>query len=361
MCDEASTARLLVLELEAPPFFVLWSPSGETLTYLANDADGLVQLIEVDLAAARAVEGAAGATATAAVVDRGRPLFYSFAAPDGGRGAATLVVHNGERTGVRRRAETGLWQDVSSAPGAFMAPHCFTPPGSADDAVLLAEGGQLVVTSLDGQARRALCRLKGFATTAVAPDGRRAAVMQTDPANRRYSVGILEDAQNGLTPHAQAAPTYASLPFEKPVLCFSWSPDSTKLLCLVSDGTAPAAAPAAGRRKQRPAAKARWHVYDVELGTVTRFASVVPRPYFSKVYLPFFDQYALSGTAWSPASDAFSYTGANGAWVQRLPEPCSGADADEEGCDVISRMRTAAPPLPSRLADSAEVVSWSWN
>jgi TolB protein len=92
------------------------------------------------------------------------------------------------------------------------------------------------------------------------------------------------------------------------VLGFEWSPDGSRLLFLTASGD---------DRPQRM----RWNVWS---GTeITPFEPFVPTALYVRDYLPFFDQYARSQTAWAPDGNAFAYAGTSedgrsGIWVQRL-------------------------------------------
>jgi hypothetical protein len=92
------------------------------------------------------------------------------------------------------------------------------------------------------------------------------------------------------------------------IVSFFWDPTGRRLLYLAGSGLDPT--------------ELRWHVW--EDGVVSDLASFLPDPSWMANFAPFFDQYALSMSLWSPDGSAFAFPGTvggeSGVWVQHLDQ-----------------------------------------
>ncbi|CAM9496371.1 unnamed protein product, partial [Phaeothamnion confervicola] len=336
--EEATQERLLSVRVPQAPFMLMWSPDSERLTYLSNTAESKVQLVEVDVARAESP-----GRARARRLDKGTPLFYAFtkARPR----QADIVTHNGDRGGVfRRRSATGEWDEIarfkSPAAAVFMAPATHVVRG--EDAVVFVEDGHLVTVMLDGGQKKRICPVRGFSNFVMSPNGERLALMQQDLATGFYSISVLQ-GKDAFDPLSDAAVEQVEVPVDRVILGCYWSPDSSRLLCLATQANKNELAVARNSMKMGFNLKGRWVVYDCATRRTLKFGEFVPRPFFMRVYLPFFDQFNTCFTPWSPDSKSFCYSSVEGGFIQTVPD--SGAEAEP----------------PQLLSKNVEICSWSWS
>ena len=158
----------------------------------------------------------------------------------------------------------------------------------------------------------------------------------------------------------ECAPNTASI-------CAFFAPDSSKLLCLDAalrgaDGEA-----AGGRDNIEDGGMARgawsvWTLGDTPADPPSRqgYDPFVPSVHFLRSIIPFFDQYALVHSPWSPDSTSFCYADASGAVrVQRLDGPAAG-DASRSALAAQLGMEQLAPSAEAvDCPASADLVLWS--
>ncbi len=258
---------------EANAFYVHWSPAGDRLAYLSTGAAGMgLSIAEF------------GADPTSRLVDHGQPFYFTWS-PDGGR-LATLI---GQSRFEVREVDAGAAREIAE-PGAFQNPawtgagiFYMTRTGGADQLVVGEPGG----------AAKVLARSPADAIFTVPASGDRVAVQavgeidavsaswQEAPLLPLNRLVVVETATGELTPVT-----------DSPVIAFFWDPAGEQLLIL-DIGEGPHAA--------------RWSVWaDGELRELVEF---LPSQVFLQSYLPFFGQYALSTTMWSPDGTAFAFAG----------------------------------------------------
>lgn len=259
---------------ESNAFYVYWSPTSDRIAYLSNGAAGMGLTI-----------AEFGAAPTSTLVDHGQPLYFAWS-PDGGR-LATLI---GQRRFEVRDVAAAEGPREIAEPGAFLNPawtdagiFYMTRTGGADQLVVGEPGG----------AAKVLARSPSDTIFTVPASGDRIAVQalgeidgvsaswQEAPLLPLNRLVIIETATGELTPVT-----------DTPVIAFFWDPGGEQLLVLdVGEGPH----------------TARWSVWaDGELQQLLEF---VPSPVFLQSFLPFFGQYALSTTMWSPDGTAFAFAG----------------------------------------------------
>lgn len=259
---------------ESNAFYVHWSPRSDRLAYLSDGTAGMGLTIAVF-----------GESPTSTLLDHGQPFYFTWS-PDGGR-LATLI---GQRRFEVRGIAAGEGPSEIAEPGAFLNP-AWTDAGIF---YMARTGGadQLVVGD-PGSAPKVLARSPANTIFTVPASGDRIAVQalgeidgvsaswQEAPLLPLNRLVVIETATGEVTPVT-----------DTPVIAFFWDPAGEQLLVL-DVGEGPHAA--------------RWSVWaDGELRELVEF---VPSQVFLQSFLPFFGQYALSTTMWSPDGTAFAFAG----------------------------------------------------
>jgi Tol biopolymer transport system component len=258
---------------EGNAFYVHWSPAGDRLAYLSNGAAGMgLSIAEF------------GAAPSSSLVDHGQPFYFTWS-PDGGR-LATLIGQ--QRFEVRDVAD--------GAPRRIAEPGAFQNPAWTDAGIFYLThtgGADQLVVGHPGNDPRVLARTPAETIFTVPASGDRVAVQavgeidgvsaswQEAPLLPLNRLVVVETATGELT-----AVT------DSPVIAFFWDPAGEQLLVL-DVGEGPHAA--------------RWSVWAG--GELRELVEFVPSQVFLQSYLPFFGQYALSTTMWSPDGTAFAFAG----------------------------------------------------
>lgn len=278
---DVASGEFLRSAAAAPPFYYSWAPDGERLVYLSGAGQLTLTLIE---------PGADGI-----VIGAGQPFYFAWHSS-----AEEMLVHIGT-TRLELLDITGAITPIDASPGAFQAPSWqngvqlyVREVGDRQEMVLDAGEEQTVVTSYT---------TASFFT--LSPDGKSVAYRVSGGGGEGVISAAYRQATDQLQVFDAASGTTVAVS-DKLVVAFWWSPDSEKLLYLdlVEGGSL------------------QWHVWD---GTEsTDHALFLPSPTFARDFLPFFDQYALSMTLWSPDSNAYAFPGVVdseiGIWVQTLGE-----------------------------------------
>ncbi|NNF64472.1 MAG: hypothetical protein HKN07_09445 [Acidimicrobiia bacterium] len=278
---DLDTGEFLRSESAAPPFYYSWAPDGERLVYLSGAGQLTLTLIE---------PGAEGT-----VIGAGQPFYFAWHST-----AEQMLVHIGTSR-LELLDITGEITPIDALPGAFQAPSWqngvqlyVRDVGDRQEMVLDEGGDQTVVTTYT---------TASFFT--LSPDGKSVAYRVSGDSDEGVISAAFRQATDQLQVFDAATGTSVAVS-DKLVVAFWWSPDSKKLLyldLLDSGGL-------------------QWHVWDgIES---TDHATFLPSPTFARDFLPFFDQYALSMTLWSPDSNAYAFPGVIdsevGIWVQELGE-----------------------------------------
>ncbi len=318
------------------PIYLYWSPDSRNLAFLANYSRSLMSLNVI------AGDGSAGSRLLAT----GAPFYWDWT-DDGGR----LLIHSGQQRADNTLALIDLEGDAETAnlavPGEFQA------PGVGDGGrywafAEQADGGLSSLVIVDTRTGERTARQSvGSLALGWSPAGDRIAYTNAAPNGHPYwgPLHIL-DVTNGDERIAS----------RQTVLAFFWSPDGRQIAFItinsnndIDEGVnalGPRRPQGASRMAAQPAAQFRQgfltlSVIDVETGHGLRLLDFEPTRVYLSQFLPFFDQYALSHSIWSPDSTALV-----------LP-------VREDGDNVILVVPTVGG-RPHRLA-AGDIAFWSHN
>jgi TolB protein len=277
---------------DQPPFYVYWSPDGRAVSFLTTEVGGLALRL-----------APADASAPAAVVRTGAPMYWSWADP------SRLLVHSGGEGVAGFFGEVGpdgvATESTAILAGSFRVPavssdgrfRAFATPGEATpQEIVLQTRDRATSHSLDVFGPAAVAFGKGsdeLAFVAAAEPGSELAL----------PVGPLRlmDATSG---------DVRTL-LDGRVIAFFWAPDGKTVAALsapepgddnvagvgratlVASGSAQAAA---------TGVKVRLSFLTVATGAIRSRGTFALSANFVDQVLPYFDQYALSHRVWSPDS-----------------------------------------------------------
>jgi hypothetical protein len=124
-----------------------------------------------------------------------------------------------------------------------------------------------------------------------------------------------------------------------------WSPDGRKLALLTAaqDDEGPTARVRGLAARQVADLRMRWWVYDIETEALEPLVSFIPTLDFVQT-VPFFDQYHLSLTFWSPDSRYLVVSRRN-------------ADSEDGGIWIVD---STVQEAPRQVGDGTFAV-WSWD
>ena len=162
------------------------------------------------------------------------------------------------------------------------------------------------------------------------------------------------------------------LPLNNVVASFYFSPDSKKLLLMVTTSPTHEFTVTRNTMNLGVSLSCSWMVYFMEEDTIRNYGVFNPRPYALKAFIPFFDQYRFNLSPWSPDSKWFCYTQRDGAFIQRLNDPPLPENILKQQ-DRFRRgqrredLESENPALkdginsPLKLGTDLELLSWTWN
>lgn len=302
---DIAAARTTRTETPFPPFYLFWSPDSRHLAYLSNWTDSL---------ALRVVDVGNGGTLQ--TIGEGQPFYFSWA-PTGDR----LFAHIGPDD-LAFITLDGKRTDFPISAGATFAAPQWSPDGE-HLAYATQEGGEraLRISDLQGRTVQTVATFaEGSISFTWSPDAQKMAYIVTTEQVGTTAYGPLMVVDLS---RAEAYEVSA-----EPVLGFFWSPDSRHLIFPRLERHAPVTPiPEASTLLQSESTIwLRWHVWNGE--RTYPLSIFFPSRPFVFDYLRFFDQYAQSLTFWSPAGDAFIYTGLGesglqGVWHQPIAEGSS--------------------------------------
>lgn len=271
------------------PFFMYWSPDGESIGVLHNGSQGLdFELVDVS-------EG------TISVVDSGAPFYFSWS-PSSDR----VVVHEG-----LGRFETldlaGTRSSLGETDGGYLVPQ-WLPQG-----ILHVVDGRLV---LEGDEPQVLVEVSEQTMFVANRQGSRIAVQTIGAPEQTVTLSQADTLRPNVVAVIDTASGDVEIADTEPVVGLWWSPDGESLLLLtpISGGSALMA-----------------KVWSQEAGLV-EYSRYRPSPIQARDLLPFFPQYAQSMTFWAPDSSGFALAGEVagdvGVWVHQLgvAEPVKVSD-----------------------------------
>ena len=263
------TGRFDTRPAERAYFFFTWSADATSVVGLGPSDDGSV--ISADILDRQAINRFDTS------IDG--PTMYVSWEPDG----RDLVVHAGPRLVlVLAPDEDGQIRDLGEVGTAFQAASWI--PGTRDIVHTVAgptgEDVRLARTNVDTRESVDLGPAFGLTQISVHPDGGRAAIghAQPDPDGIATPVELVDLATGARSPIGTAPATW-----------LEWSPDGTRLLMVVPDGS-----------------DLRWNVWD---GTsITDLGVYAVSSGFASTYLTFADAYVEAPRMWSPDSKAIVFT-----------------------------------------------------
>jgi Tol biopolymer transport system component len=269
------------------PFYLYWSPDGNTLTFLsASTSNSGLSLWTVP------AQG--GETQ---LLGSGRPIYWSWS-PDN----HDIAIHSGDTAANAQETQLAFIHidgdvrrdAVELQPSDFLAP-AWSPQG--EELLLAAEteggGNGLLLVDRRGMVKQTLAQLDGSVAFAWAPDGRKFAYL-----DRTQGIPQPGDQLKVLDPKKPAEIMTVD---QDGVVAFFWSPDSRKIALFVPEILSLEGGASGSSGQAQQITLLGVYVYDVRRGTSTHLARFLPTEQFASLF-PFFDQYQRSATLWSPDS-----------------------------------------------------------
>jgi TolB protein len=290
----ATAPTVLYRSPDRPPFYVYWTPDSRQVTFLTTEPEGLAMRV-----------APADASAEAAVVREGAPLYWDWVEP------ARALVNVSAGSPDAFLGEVGL--DGAAGTPAASSPGIFRSPVVAHDGthrafvIATAAGSEsIVIESRDGASRHEV-PVPGMAAIGFAPDGGSLAFIAPDASAPPIGLPIgplriVDVASGSVRPLLDGS-----------IVAFFWSPDGRTIATLRIPGPDEDELASVGVTAPRPAfppAAAdsgyalRLAFVDVASGTIRSSRDVRVSDLFGLQLLPFFDQYALSHRFWAPDSSS---------------------------------------------------------
>lgn len=306
VAESENAPTILFDDDKAAPFYLYWAPDSQSITFLTQESSGLAMR-----------QASPGNPANQRVLEEGAPFYWVWS-PAGDK----LLMHVGGSRDVSEEAHISLLDNKQDAqrvelsldPGGFQAPvwsrdgKSFFYIATEDD-----EPTAIYKTNAETLAQTHVTNTGNFAYIVLSPDDKWLAYLQIErgdqpPFGTAYIVDTAGNKSHPVT--------------DRLVGSMYWSPDGSKLALLTfaqsDDGSS---AKAAGLAAPLPQALAlRWWIYEVASEKLEPLISFTPTTDFLQI-VPYFDQYHLSLTFWSPDSRYFvitkeKTTGRGGAvWV----------------------------------------------
>jgi TolB protein len=308
------------------PFYLSWSPDGQTIACLGNAASGGLAQYLVD---------ASGDESK--LIGTGQPYYWDWS-PD----SQTLLVHIGgaysDNPGAHlafiKLDDSSARQELDLRPGPFEAP-AWSPAGDALALAAQNETGddELILAGLDGKARQVLARLNGPVDFAWSPKGTYLAyaVLDLEGSVPIVHLSVVDSTQPDL--HHQVS--------QGELVGFFWSPDGSKIAFLSVERVGPATTLFQTVAQTTQSASLAVWVYDRESGETKVVANFVPTLSFQQI-LPFYSQYQRSATIWSPDSRSLVLAGI---------DPAGGNAIYTVGADGSQFQKIA----------DGDLAFWSWK
>jgi Tol biopolymer transport system component len=271
--------------------YLYWSPDGKTVSFLANNP-------ESNLALHMASE-----TEDARIVVRGAPFYWQWT-----KDSQNLLIHSNftgpnSRLGFTSAIFDNL-QDNLAPPGMFQSPGI----SASGKYIAYAEdnpvrGTQVVIQNnpLENPLRvRREVKHEGAVSLSWSPtEDKLAFISPEQDARNVYGHLKLLEAENGLLEELNEAVT----------LAFFWSPDGKYIAYITPVNRNEPDVSESGpnvliAQTVQSNLLFEAHIVDVTTKEDTIIGTFTPTFLFVTQFLPFFDQYALSHSIWSPQSDA---------------------------------------------------------
>jgi len=279
---------------EQSPFYLYWSPDSTQVSFLTNHPEGI----------ALHLAGTGGGKANERLLAIGQPFYWDWTP-----GGEQILIHAGLSGADARLALLDIvgsgGEEEIAQPGSFQAPGYSVSGRFRAFAGLDVDGNsELVVQDEDGSTTLAEPHL-GQMAMSWSPSKDQLAF--TSP-----SLGAF--ASNGPIRLFDPLTGKIRTLVQENVLAFFWSPNGQVIAYLTLPGSNDGNIQVSYRpnqdrfespkRIQEGQGSIDLWVVNVESGYQRRLSFHVPSPTFAHQFLPFFDQYALSHSLWSPTSDA---------------------------------------------------------
>jgi Tol biopolymer transport system component len=293
VAESKSEPTILFDDDKSAPFYLYWAPDSQSITFLTQESSGLSMR-----------QASPGNPTNQRVLEEGAPFYWVWS-PTGDK----LLMHVGGSRDVSDEAHISLLDNKQDAervelsldPGGFQAPvwskdgKSFFYIASEDD-----QPTAIYKTNAETLAPTRVTNAGNFAYIVLSPDDKWLAYLQIERGDRppfgtAYIVDTAGNEPQQLT--------------DRSVGSMYWSPDGSKLALLTiaqsDDGSSAKAAGLASPLRQELAL--RWWIYEVATEKLEPLISFTPTTDFLQT-IPYFDQYHLSLTFWSPDSRYFVIT-----------------------------------------------------
>ncbi len=300
--DADATPRSVYSSVAEPPFYLYWAPNSQFISFLAENNDTPMALHLLDIAAEQ-IENQKIAT--------GGPFYWHW-----GANSDNLLIHSGA-SGVNARLELissegeKQREDIAS-PGFFQVPMVSVDGRFMAYAALGSGGSSEIIIEDLNSAELQKFRHNGLTALSWNPEKNLLAYTSTPEPDVASFIGPLRilDAETGDT----------TLLTDSFVLAYFWSPNGRYIAYFTlseepqnEEFNAQFLNLMAGRGAGLSKPDAQFDIPDFQLTIVDVETGVgqivmtdfVPSFTFISQFMPFFDQYALSHSLWSPNSDAF--------------------------------------------------------
>lgn len=291
---EDSTPHLLYEGDGQSPFYLYWSPDNSQISFISNSRQGIaLQVLPAD------------GSSNAEIRGHGSPFYWNWLDD-----STQMLIHTGATE--EDEAQLGLLQ-ADGQIEAIASPGSFQTPGISANGRYWAyaekredDGSWLVVYDTEN----------GEQWTERHPAV--AALSWSPAANQLAFITGLQNKNSFWGPLRlfDTKTEEVRLLSDNRVLAFFWSPNGRYLATIntgdleqdfgvnVADTHKPDRTTQAKTSSQFHPHQFNLAIIDVETGAETQIMSFFPTGIFISQFLPFFDQYALSHSIWSPNSDA---------------------------------------------------------
>jgi Tol biopolymer transport system component len=274
------------------PFYLYWAPDSQTITFLAQERPSMAMR-------------QTGIGGSARLLGEGAPFYWVWSPK-----SDKLLLHvGGDRTAseqahisIVENGEETVRIELNVDPGRFQAPVWSTDGSYFYYVAENSNGVEFIYkTNADTLEQQPLTPVSGVAFLTLSPDNRHLAYLQIERNN-----GV----PFGSAYIINTDGTQLRLLTDRFVGSMYWSPDGSKLAVLTADidqeskPTAKAAGLASPLNQQ---VTFRWWIYHLDTKKFESLISFSPTSDFFQT-VPFFDQYHLSLTFWSPDSRYFVVT-----------------------------------------------------
>lgn len=321
---------ILYDKADSAPFYLYWSPDSNTITFLTQElADLNMRQIDADTPGSDRVLGA------------GAPFYWVWSPT-----SDKLLMHVGGSRTLSEEAHLSLLDnqvdaervELKLAPGKFQAPF-WSADGKYFYYIAADDKRQEAIykTNANTLEQTVVTKLQSFSYLTLSPDGKYIGYIQIERNNRPpFGTAYIVDTDGKNKQQL----------LDNPVGSMYWSPDGTKLALLAlarrDDGSTAKAGGLAAPLPQEIVF--RWLVYHVDTQEFEILISFNPTEEFLET-VPFFDQYHLSLTFWSPDSHYFVVT---------------KEENSKSGKGMVWVVDTTGQEEPLKVGEGTLAV-WSWK